>query len=73
MSLTSSENDAVTEDELNDMPMDVSEKSCTCAGLDGVEESDSIQALKGPEVNVATDLNVDWIAQPTGAEKLGRI
>lgn len=49
VSLTSSENDAVTEDELNDMPMDVSEKSCTCAGLDGVEESDSIQGLKGPE------------------------
>ena len=51
MSLTSSENDAVNEDDLNEVSMDVSEKSlASCAGFDDVEESDSIQGLKGREV-----------------------
>ena len=59
VSLTSSENDVLTEDDLHDMSMDVSEKSlAACAGFDNEEESESIQALKGPEVNMPTDLNI---------------
>jgi hypothetical protein len=51
VSLTSSENDAVTEDELNDVSMDVTEKPmAACGGFDDAEESQSIQDLKGPEV-----------------------
>ena len=51
VSLTSSENDAGNEDDLNEVSMDVSEKSsAACANFDGAEESESIQGLKGPEV-----------------------
>ena len=56
VSLTSSENDAVTEDELNDIPMEVTEKPmAACASFDDTEESESMQDLKGPEVNL-TDI-----------------
>lgn len=52
MSLTSSENDVATEDELNDVSMDVGEKSLAAgASFDEVEEIESLQGLKGPEVN----------------------
>ncbi|XP_028397293.1 ubiquitin carboxyl-terminal hydrolase 47-like [Dendronephthya gigantea] len=50
VSLTSSENDAVTEEDLNDMSMDVGERStAACAGFDDTQESESMQDLKGPE------------------------
>lgn len=57
VSLTSSENDAVNEDDLNEVSMDMSEKSlAACASFDDVEESESIQGLKGPEVCMHCEL-----------------
>ena len=51
VSLTSSENDAVTEEDLNYMSMDVGERStAACAGFDYTQESEGINDLKGPEV-----------------------
>lgn len=50
VSLASLENGSVTEDELNDVSMDVSDRAGPCSAYDEFEQGDSIPELKGPKV-----------------------